>query len=250
MMKGLLIPLVALLLSGAVSAAEALRVGLSPDYPPLQYKQDGRVVGVEADNAKAVAEILGRPLAIFEFPFDELIPALEQGRVDVIMSGLSVTAERGERVMFSNPYMQVGQMAIMHKDKLGRFSQPWSVFREGVRVGVEPGTTGAAFAERELGDAVVSFVANEEAAFDALRKDRIDLYVHDAPTSWRLANDRNNPDMISLYAPLTNENLAWAVRLGEHKLLGELNQALSLMRTNGTLSYILNRWIPVQIEVR
>ena len=230
--------------------AEALRVGMSPDYPPLQYKQDDRVVGVEADNARAVAEILGRPLAIFEFPFDELIPALEQGRIDVIMSGFSVTAERSRLVMFTDPYLQVGQMAIMHKDKLGQFSQPWSVFREGVRIGVEPGTTGAGFAERELKDAVVVNVADSAEAFEALRADRIDLYVHDAPTSWALANSTDNQDLISLYSPLTQESLAWAVRPGDHKLLGELNQALGLMRKNGTLTYILNRWIPVQVEVR
>ena len=152
--------------------------------------------------------------------------------------------------MFSEPYLQVGQMAIMHKSKLGRFSQPWSVFREGVRVGVEPGTTGAAFAERELDEAVVTHVADAEQAFEALRADKIDLYVHDAPTSWALANSSENQDLISLYAPLTQESLAWAVRPGEHEFLGELNQALGLMRSNGTLTYILNRWIPVQVEVR
>ena len=160
------------------------------------------------------------------------------------------TAERSKQVMFSEPYLQVGQMAIMHKSKLGRFSQPWSVFREGVRVGVEPGTTGAAFAERELDEAVVTHVADAEQAFEALRADKIDLYVHDAPTSWALANSSENQDLISLYAPLTQESLAWAVRPGEHEFLGELNQALGLMRSNGTLTYILNRWIPVQVEVR
>ena len=76
MLRSCLCLLGALFLSINLQAAEALRVGMSPDYPPLQYKQDGRIVGVEADNARAVAEILGRPLAIFEFPFDELIPAL------------------------------------------------------------------------------------------------------------------------------------------------------------------------------
>lgn len=231
-------------------AAEVLKVGMSPDYPPMQYKHDGQIVGVEADNAKAVGEILGRPVQIFEYPFEQLIPALEQGRVDVVMSGLSVTATRSQRVMFAEPYLVIGQMAIMHRDKLGRFSQPWAIYGEGVRVGVEPGTTGASFAERELPDAQISFVADPEQGFAALRADRIDLYVHDAPTSWNLANSLENDDLISLYTPLTQEPLAWAVRIGDNKLLVELNEALDLMRRNGTLSYILNRWIPVQVEVQ
>jgi ABC-type amino acid transport substrate-binding protein len=231
-------------------AAEVLRVGLSPDYPPLQYKQGERLVGLEPDNATAVGKILGRPVALFEYSFDELIPALQQGRVDVIMSGFSVTAQRAEQVMFAEPYIQVGQMAIMHQSKLGSFSQPWAIYREGVRVGVEPGTTGAAFAQRELGDAQIIYQADAEEAFAALRADKIDLYVHDAPTSWRLANSTENQDLISLYSPLTQENLAWAVRQGEHELLADLNGALALMRSNGTLSYIINRWIPVQIQVK
>lgn len=240
---------VLLLGSGTVSA-EALKVGLSPDYPPMQYMQDGRIVGIEPDNALAVGKILGREIQLVPMPFEALIPALESGKIDVIMSAFSVTAERSERVSFTEPYMRVGQMAIMHRDKVARFAQPWAVFREGVRVGVEPETTGAAFAARELPDAKVSFYDDEEAAFAALREDRIDLYVHDAPTSWQLANNATVDDLISQYAPLTEEMLAWAVSKDNPELEGDLNRALNLMRGNGTLTYIVNRWIPVQVEVR
>ena len=242
--------LIATLLLPLIAQAQTLKVGLSPDYPPLQYRQDGRIVGVEPDNARAVAKVLGRELALFEYPFDELLPALEQGRVDVIMSGLSVTAARSQRVAFAEPYLQVGQMAILHKNRIGSFAQPWAIYREGVRVGVEPGTTGAAFAERELGDAVVSYYADPPAAFDGLRADEIDLYIHDAPTAWQLANSMATDDLISTYKPLTTEYLAWAVRKDDEQLLGELNRALRQMRDSGTLQYIINRWIPVQIQVQ
>ena len=102
----------------------------------------------------------------------------------------------------------------------------------------------------ELKDAEISRFDNPALAFEALRADQIDLYIHDAPTSWQLANSRENTDLISLYKPLTEEQLAWAVRPGDHDLLVDLNNSLRSMRTTGTLSYILNRWIPVQIEVR
>ncbi len=242
--------LLLLCFSSASQSAEALRVGMSADYPPVHYKHEQRIVGIEADNAVAVGKILGRRIELVELDFEELIPALEAGKIDVIMSGLSVTAARSERIMFADSYLRVGQMAIMHKDKVGRFSQPWSIFSDGIRVGVEPGTTGESFALRDLKDATISRYDNPEAAFDALREDKIDLYVHDAPTSWQLANGDENNDLISLYAPLTEEQLAWAVAHGNHDLVGDLNQALRAMRTSGTLAYILNRWIPVQIEVR
>ena len=236
--------------ASAVFAADSLRVGVNPEYPPLVFKKEGRLVGIEPDNARAVGEIIGRKIQWVEMPFEKLIPSLLAGDIDVIMSGFSVTAARSAQVMYADSYMLVGQMAILHRDKLARFAQPWSIYRPGVRIGVEPGTTGAAFAERELKEAKIVPVQDSGVAFAALREDKIDLYIHDAPTSWQLATNQDNADLLSLYSPLTEEMLAWAVRPDDAILAGELNRALRTMKANGTLQYILNRWIPVRVEVR
>jgi polar amino acid transport system substrate-binding protein len=236
---------------GVVQAAgAALKVGVSGDYPPLIYKQEGRLVGIEADNVKAVGDILGQQMTMVDMPFAQLIPALKAGEIDVIMSGMSITAERSEQVLFAEPYMEIGQMAIMSTEKVGQFSKPWSIYGDGVRIGVEPGTTGAAFAEEKLTGAVITMYPDSDAAFAGLRKDEIDLYIHDAPTSWQLATASENSDLISLYQPLTNEALAWAVRKDDQVLAESLNQALRTLKGNGALRYILNRWIPVTVEVR
>ena len=236
--------------SAAHTAAAGLKVGVSGDYPPLIYKQDGRLVGIEADCAKAVGDILGQPMTMVEMPFEKLIPALEAGEIDVIMSGMSITPERSKQVLFTEPYMEIGQMAILSTAKVDAFAQPWTIYQEGVRIGVEPGTTGAAFVKEKLPDAKVSFYADSELAFAGLRKDEIDLYIHDAPTSWQLATNPKNSDLISLYKPLTREELAWAVRQGDLALAEELNSALNTLKGNGALRYIFNRWIPVTVEVR
>ena len=249
MIRKYLLVLLLSLGSTAAMAAGVLRAGVSADYPPLIFERDGQFVGIEADNALAVGEIIGRKVSLVNMPFDKLMPALLAGEIDVIMSGFSVTAKRSEQVIFTDSYMVVGQMAILHRDKIASFAQPWAVYREGVRIGVEPGTTGAAYAERELKDAEIKFYQDSSAAFAALRGDQIDLYIHDAPTSWQLATTRENADLISLYSPMTEEMLAWAVRPGDDVLAGELNRALAVMKSNGTLQYILNRWIPVRVEV-
>jgi len=236
--------------SAVSHAAGGLKVGVSADYPPMIYKQEGRIVGLEADNAKAVGGILGQQLTLVDMPFAKLIPALQAGEIDVIMSGMSVTPERSAQVIFTDPYMEMGQMAIILTENAAKFSQSWSIFRPGVRVGVEPGTTGAEFAARELKEAKVKFFNDSAAAFAALRNNEIDLYVHDAPTSWQLATTGENRDLLSLYAPLTNEQLAWAVRKDDQRLADALNDALRTMKGNGSLRYILNRWIPVTVEVR
>jgi polar amino acid transport system substrate-binding protein len=244
----ILLVLVTLFTSGAIAAG--LKVGVAADYPPLVYQQDGRIVGIEADNAKAVGALLHLEMTLVNMPFQKLIPALKAGEIDVIMSGMSVTPERSEQVLFTDSYMQVGQMAIMSTDKVAHFSQPWALHSEGVRIGVEPGTTGADYAERELPDAQVQFFKNSAAAFAALRNDQIDLYIHDAPTSWQLATTTENGDLISLYKPLTHEKLAWAVRKDDERLAVTLNDALQGLKRSGTLGYIFNRWIPVTVEVR
>jgi polar amino acid transport system substrate-binding protein len=250
MFRKFLLVLLGTLFFAATATAAGLRVGVSGDYPPLIFVQEGRVVGIEADNARAVGEMLGKSLSLVQMPFAALIPALEAGDIDIIMSGMSVTPERSERVVFTDPYMEIGQMAITHTSKVAQFAQPWSVYREGVRIGVEPDTTGAAYAENELKDADIKYFTDPQAAFAGLRDNQIDLYIHDAPTSWQLATAGDNQDLISLYSPLTSETLAWAVRKGDEALAAELNTALRTMKGNGTLRYILNRWIPVTVEVR
>lgn len=237
-------------LSAASLAAGGLKVGVAADYPPMIYKQDGQFVGIEADNAKALGGILGQQLTFVDMPFAQLIPALQAGDIDVIMSGMSVTPERSALVTFTDSYMEMGQMAIMTTANAGKFSKPWSMRRPGVRIGVEPGTTGAQFAASDLKEAEVKFFTNSAAAFAALRSNDIDLYIHDAPTSWQLATATENSDLISLYAPLTHEQLAWAVRKDDAQLAKSLNAALHTMQGNGSLRYILNRWIPVTVEVR
>lgn len=232
---------------GAMAAG--LKVGMSADYPPLAYLQDGHIVGIEADSAKAVGAIIDQEMTLVNMPFEQLIPALQAGDIDVIMSGMSVTPERSEQVLFTDSYMDVGQMAIMTTDKVGHFSQPWALYSEGVRIGVEPGTTGADFAARELKDAKVMFYNDSAAAFAGLRSNEIDLYIHDAPTSWQLATSNENADLISLYKPLTSEKLAWAVRKDDARLAARLDDALQLLKRNGTITYIFNRWIPVTVEV-
>ncbi len=230
--------------------AEPLRVAVSADYEPLMFKRDGQLVGIEANNAKEVAAILGRKVKIVEMPMREFIPALNDGRVDVVMSGFSITPEREAQVAYARPFMEIGQMAIIRTKDAAHLAQPHGLRQPGLRVGVEPGTTGETYAREHFSEARILNYPNPSYAFAALRAGAADVYIHDAPTSWRLSNDRGNPDLISLYRKLTSENLAWAVRKDNVVLLGQLNAALAELRSNGRLQAIQNYWIPVTVQVR
>lgn len=229
-----------------------LRIGTSASYPPLTFKQDGQLQGVDVDLARAVGENLKIETRVMEMPWEELIAALNDNRIDVIMSGMSITDERSKRVLFTEPYMKIGQMALIRSADLVKWSQPRAVFARGARIGVKTGTTGEAFARTTLPDAVITSFTGIDEGTDALAGNKVDIFIHDAPTIWRLAANTatQKAGLMGLYRPLTDEYLAWAVRLQDEGLANALNQSLATLKNDGTLGRVLGKWIPVQVKVR
>ncbi|MEZ0152337.1 MAG: substrate-binding periplasmic protein [Candidatus Reddybacter sp.] len=229
--------------------SNTLVVGLNPEYRPLVYKEGRKLTGIEPATAKELGKLLKKKIEFKEYPWAELIPALENGDIDVIMSGMSVTAERSKRINFTQPYLEIGQMAIIRKADIGRLSQPRAMYKAGMRVGVELGTTGEQYVKEYAGEAEIKPYHNPAQAFAALDANEIDFFVHDAPTSWNLAQDSAWPDLMALYSPLTKESIAWAVNKNNGALLATLNEALTTLRAAGTLNQIQYHWIPVKIEI-
>jgi ABC-type amino acid transport substrate-binding protein len=236
--------------SGGAGSGPKLVVGVSPHYQPVIFEREGEIVGIEADLAKLVGESLGRRIVFQRYEFPQLMGALERGEVDVIMSGLSITPERSRRVRFTEPYMQVGQLALIRADDVARFGRVSSIRRGGVRVGYKRGTTGERFVGMELTRSLSFAFDGIEEGLRSLRAGRIDFFVHDAPTIWTLAGDARNHDLLGLYQPLTEEYLAWAVRLDDDKLHSLLNATLAHWKREGRVEPILDRWIPVRVTVR
>ncbi len=231
------------------TVAETLVVGMSADYEPLVFLKEGKLAGIEPDNAAEVASSLGMKLRLVELPFAQLLPALEAGKVDVLMSGLSITEQRKTKVDFVKPFMDIGQMAIIRSSDIARFGYPRAIYGPGVKVGVEPQTTGAKFVSESMPEAIVLDYVRPEEAFAALRARKIDVYIHDAPTSWGLANSGADDDLFSLYRLLTREQLAWAVAKNNKGLLNKLEKARDELEQSGKLTAIQDFWIPVKVEV-
>lgn len=229
-------------------ATGPLVVGVNPSYKPLAFKHQGKLIGIEPETAAAVGKQLRREILFKELEWEALIPALERGDIDVIMSGMSVTKERRQRVDFTDTYLEIGQMAIIRLADIDTLRFPGALFDRGRAVGVEPQTTGESYAKEFLTAATLKPYNNPQDAFSALRAGEIDYYIHDAPTSWEIAQSRNLDDLMPLYRPLTQESLAWAVRKGDSTLLTQLNQALSALTNSGTVGLIQNRWIPVKVQ--
>ena len=90
-----------------------LQVGVTPTSPPSIFLENDRVVGLEADFANALAEAIGKKARFVILGWKDLIPALQEKRIDIIMSGMSITEMRKTRITFTSPYLNAGQMALV-----------------------------------------------------------------------------------------------------------------------------------------
>ncbi len=235
----------------SASSKEApLRIGVAPYYPPIVFEQEGEIMGVEAELAAGVGAVLERRIQYVRMTRQELISAVESGEVDIAMSGISVTPERASRVLFTQPYLRVGQLALIRIEDLTQLSSPNALRKPGVRIGYVDGTTGEAWVASQLGSAETYAFATVEEGVRNLRARRIDAFVHDAPTVWRIGAGIDEQELMGLYKPLTDEALAWAVRKNDPELVARLNELLDTWRESGQLDQVLNRWIPVRVEVK
>jgi ABC-type amino acid transport substrate-binding protein len=227
------------------NAPPPLRVGVSGDNAPLIFEAGRReFFGVEADFARMLGEELGREVRFVPMRFDRLITALQTGDIDIIMSGMTVTAQRRSLVEFTTPYMVSGQALLVRNARASLFQDPRLLFISPFRIGVQQGAIGEAVALRaHVGSTVVPFPTPDRAA-SALLASRVDVVLHDAPVLWHITARNPTADFRVIPRLVTSENLAWAVRRGDSGLLRQANAAIAKWRNNGTLDRTLRKHMP------
>ena len=222
-----------------------LRVGVNPDYPPVIFMKDGRISGLEADLARQLAVELKMNLEFVVMKWEQLVPALQDDKIDIIMSGMSVTKLRNMLVLFTEPYMSIGQMALVRSADAAKYPFAKALQLRSDRIGVKEGTTGEIFVREACPQATAVPFANPEDAYRALLAKRIDVMIYDAPFIWTMAARDANKGVSALPFFLTREQLAWAVNRGNTDLANRANRALVKWRDNGILEKIIKRWVPL-----
>ena len=233
-------------LAGSTFAADKLpplRVGITPNLPPVAFKQDGKIVGIEADFAQKLGTELGREVKFVQLDWEDQIPALLDGKTDIIMSGMTITKTRQFRVDFCAPYLLSGQMALVRRGDLNHYALGFPMTPPGV-IGVEKGTTGQFFVEQEFSRYKHKAYSSGERAVKALKKKQIAMFISDAPTIWWLASENEADGLVSVPILLTDEQLAWAVNKSDPELLATVNQALHKWQQDGQATQLIKRWLP------
>jgi ABC-type amino acid transport substrate-binding protein len=224
------------------------RIGISPDYMPLAYKDPTvGLVGVEVDFANQLGKDLGKTIVFVETPFPELIQSLLEERIDIIMSGMSITREREKLVSFTDSYATIGQMVLVRAKDRSAFPNVQSFSQITSKIGFVQATTGEMAAKAFFPRATLAPQSMIDDGIAALRTGEIEVFIHDAPTVWRIAGNPNEKELTGLYWPLTKEPLAWAVRKDDEPLRFALNRELEQWKSGGNLKQILSRWVTLRI---
>jgi ABC-type amino acid transport substrate-binding protein len=249
--KTVILALLALVFSGCATVqapqdpgTNLLRVGITPDYPPMIFKANEEIKGAEADFALRLGQVLHRQVRFVELAWDKQIPALIEGTIDIIMSGMTVTEARRARINFTDPYLKSGLVTLMRAEDAPKFLSLRDIQEGFITVGVVAGTTGEAYVRKNFLNAanIISLQKASDAPY-LLKNMRIDLFVNDAPSIVWLVSE-NEGTLKGFWEPLTVDYLGWGVRGDDKGFLMEVNTTLNRWKQDGTLREILTRWLP------
>ena len=220
-----------------------LRVGMEPGYMPFEMtNQKGEIIGFDVDMAKRIAKAMGVKLELVSTAWDGIIPALLTNKFDMIMSGMTVTAERNLKIAFANPYIVVGQSILVKKEYAGEVKSYKDLNSPKFKVGSKLGTTGEQATKRLIGKAnYISFETEQEGVMD-LVNGKIDAFVYDLPYMAIANAQKSEGKLIFLDQPFTYEPLGWAIRHGNADFLNWLNNFLAQMKNDGTYDKIYEKW--------
>jgi len=229
---------------------DTLRVGVCPDFPPIIFDDNGKISGIEADLAKYVESQLGVSVEFVELPFQNLVSSLKDDNIDVIMSGMANTDYRKDDVRFVAPYMTIGQMALVRKNDVKKFSSYTNLYQTLLKVGYIEGTTGEMFVKENMLLSKKFGFLNPKKAINNLQKHNIDVFFDDAP--FVLQAIKNNKELSALEWLFTTEQLAWAISKDEssNDIYNKLNNVMHQARISGDLRKIINKYFEIQVKVK
>ena len=210
-------------------------------FPPYEMTTDsGEFEGIDVETAQAIADKLGLELQIDDMDFDAALLAVQQGKSDMVMAGVTVTDERQNVMDFTDSYATGIQSIIVKED-----SDIASVDDlAGKKIGTQRGTTGYLYCSDDFGDENVVAYDNGLTAVQMLNNGQVDCVVIDnAPAKEFVAA---NPGLKLLDTAYVEENYAIGVGKGNTELKDAINTALEELKADGTLQAIVDKYITAE----
>ncbi|MCL1896799.1 MAG: transporter substrate-binding domain-containing protein [Clostridiales bacterium] len=216
-------------------------------YPPFETKDnDGAPTGVSVDIAFAIGEYLGLEVEIVDTAWDGLIPSLQTGKADFVISSMTITEKRKEEVSFSDPYANAYLAILANKgsgiESIDDLNMP------GRKVAVKTGSTGFFYAEENLPEVEVIGLPDESACVTEVAQGKADGFLYDQLTIYR--NNRNNPDTTSaVFIPFQDVE-HWGIAVGKDNtwLLEEINSFIAGYYSEGGFDRLTEKYLKEEKE--
>jgi polar amino acid transport system substrate-binding protein len=219
-----------------------LRVGLSGDQPPLNMRNKaGELIGFEVDLAEALATSMRIDTQLVTMPFAALLPALEAGDIDLIISGMTITAERNARVAFAGPYLISGKSVLAKKDVL-QSAALTELDQPGRKYVALEASTSERFVKDWLSKGELATAPDYDTAIQQVIDGRHDALVADYPFCAFAVLSRPDAGLETFTTRFTVEPLGIAAPPGDPLLVNLLENYLESLTDSGMLTGLRARW--------
>ena len=221
-----------------------LIMATNAEFPPYEYWEGGKIVGIDAEIAEAIANRLGLTLQIDDIDFDAIIAAVSSGRVDMGMAGMTVTEDRMESVDFSTSYATGVQVIIVKEGSAITDVDDLFADDASFDIGVQESTTGDLYTTWDLeeeGLATIYRFRRGADAVQALVTGRVDCVVIDNEPARAFV--AMNPGLIILETEFAVEDYAICFAKGSTELRNAVDAALRELIADGTVQRILDKYI-------
>jgi len=232
--------LLSLVLAGCAPAPTKVRIATDATWPPFESvnEQTKEIEGFDIDLMNAIAERADLEIEFINVGWDALLAGMAQCQYDAAISAMTITEERKESFLFSDPYFEAGQIVTVHidntdinsKDDLG-----------GKVVGAQIGTTGS-FAVEEIEGATLKTYDDIGLAMQDLMNGQIDAVIADNPLAWEY--EGKNPDKLKTVGEVfTGEFYGIAVCKTNTELVAKINAGLKAVKDEGLIEQFVEKWL-------
>ncbi len=225
--------------ASAAPADGTLVMATNAYFEPYEYYEGDQVVGIDVEMAQAVADKLGMELKVEDMEFDSIIPAINSGKANIGVAGMTVTEDRLKNVDFTNPYTTATQVIIVQEGS----EITGEADLTGKTVGVQLGTTGDIYVSDMDGVTVEQYNKGMDAV-QALTTGKIDAVVIDNEPAKQFVSKAEGLKILE--EEFVTEEYAIAIAKGNEELLGKINTALDELTADGTLQAIIDKYITAE----